>query len=122
MQLSDFALQLDERVIGPRNVAGAAGTSARAGRRFDHGADHLRVLAHAQVVIRAPDHDRARPLWRMPGRMRKSPRDALEIGKHTVAPFLLQARKRGEKEMIIGHSAKSPSGLAQPLRLLIPVG
>src|SRR6516225_9096026 len=110
MQLSDFALQLDERVIGPRNVAGAAGTGAHAGRRFDHGADHLRVLAHAEVVVRAPDYDRARTLWRMPRRMRKSPRDALEIGKHAVAPFLLQARKHGGKEMIIGHGAKSPSG------------
>ena len=95
MQLSDFALQLDERVIGPGNVAGAAGTGAHAGRRFDHGADHLRVLAHAEVIVRTPDHDRARAVRRTPGRVGKTPRDALEIGKHTVAPFLVQAGKRG---------------------------
>src|SRR5262249_25626908 len=111
VQLSDFALQLDEGVIGPGNVAGAAGTGAHTGCGFDHGADHLRVLAHAEVIVRAPDHDRARAVWGMPSRMGKAPGDALEIGKHAVAPFLVQAGKRGRKEMIIGHGAKSPSWL-----------
>ncbi|MEH2567437.1 hypothetical protein V1289_007064 [Bradyrhizobium sp. AZCC 2289] len=31
--------------------------------------------------------------------MREAPGDPLEIGKHAVAPFLVQAGKRGGKEM-----------------------
>src|SRR5262249_4899117 len=88
------------------NVARAAGAGAHAGRGFDHGADHLRVLAHADVVVRAPDHDRARAVRGMPGRVGKTPGDALEIGKHAVAPFLLQAGKPSGNETIIGHGAK----------------
>src|SRR5262249_10654376 len=42
----------------------------------------------------------------MPGRVGKAPGDTLEIGKHAVAPFLVQAGERGGKEMIIGHGAK----------------
>src|SRR4029077_18252131 len=101
----------DERVIGPGNVARAAGASAHTGRGFDHGADHLRVLAHAEVVVRAPDHDRARAVRRTPGRVGKTPGDALEIGKHAIAPLLLYAGKGGRKEMIIGHGAKPSFGL-----------
>src|SRR5262249_20770914 len=102
---------------GPGNVAGAAGTGAHAGRGFDHGADHLRVLAHAEIVVRAPDHDRARAVRGMPGRVGKTPGDALEVGKHAVAPFLVQAGKRSRKEMIVGHGAKSPSGFCSKLEL-----
>ena len=39
----------------------------------------------------------------MPCCMRETPGNPLEIGKHSVAPFLAQAGKRGRKEMIIGH-------------------
>ena len=93
-------------MIGPGNVARAAGASAHAGRGLDHGANHLRVLTHAEVVVRTPDNDRAWAVRGMPGRMGKSSGDALEIGEHAVAPFLLEAGKRSGKEMIIGHSAK----------------
>jgi hypothetical protein len=40
-----------------------------------------------RVVIRAPDHDRARAVRATPGRAGKTPGDALEIGKHAVAPL-----------------------------------
>jgi len=35
----------------------------------------------------------------------KTPGDALEIGKHAVTLFLVQAGNRGGKEMVIGHRA-----------------
>src|SRR5215469_3576002 len=97
------------------DVAGASGTGAHAGRGFDHGADHLRVLAHAEIIVRAPDHDLLRSIRRMPDGVGKTPGDALEVGKHAVAPFLVQAGKCGEKEMIIGHMAKSSSSLYSPI-------
>src|SRR5262245_53526107 len=85
------------------DVASATGASTHMSGGFDHGADHFRVLTHAKVVVRAPDHDRARAVRRMPQCVREAPGDALEICKHAVAPFLVQPGKRGGKEMIIDH-------------------
>src|ERR1700758_2342589 len=102
-------------MIGAGNVAGAARAGTHAGGGFDHGADHLRVLAHAKVIVRTPDHDRARAVRGMPYCMRETPRNALEIGKHAIAPFGVQLGKRGGKEMIVGHRAKSPSGLCSAI-------
>src|SRR5262249_42038058 len=99
------------------DVAGAASTGAHARRRFDHGADHFWMLAHAEIIVGTPNHDLLRPIRRMPDGMREAAGDALEIGEHAIAPFLVHAGKRGGKEMIIGHMAKSSSGLCSP-RLL----
>ena len=60
VQVGELALQLDQRMVGAGDVAGAAGAGAHAGRGLDHGADHLGVLAHAEIVVGAPDHDLAR--------------------------------------------------------------
>ena len=52
-----FGLQIHRRPRGARDVAGAAGTGTD---RLDlglHGLKHRRMLAHAEVVIRAPDDD-----------------------------------------------------------------
>jgi hypothetical protein len=81
-------------VVGAGNVAGAARTSAHARRGFDHGSDHFRMLAHAKVIVRAPDHGRARAIRGMPYCMRETPGNALDIGEHAVAPFVVQASKR----------------------------
>src|SRR5262249_56657046 len=90
---------------GAGNVAGAACASTHASGGFNHGADHLPMLTHAKVIVRAPDHDLARAVRRMPYCMRETPGDALEIGKHAIAPFGVQAGKRRGKETIIGHGA-----------------
>ena len=103
VQTRELPLKLDQRVIVAGNVARATGASAHAGRGFDHGADHLRVLAHAKVVVRASDHDWARAVRRMPGCVRETTRDALEIRKHAGAAFRVQPGKRRGKEMIIAH-------------------
>jgi hypothetical protein len=106
MQVGEFALQLDQRVAVAGDVAGATGAGAHAGGGFDHGADHLRMLAHAKVIVRAPNHDRARAVRGMPCRVRETTGHAFEIRKHAVAPFLVQPGKRGGKEIIIGHESK----------------
>ncbi len=62
VQIGQFLLQLHQRMMGAGDVAGAAGAGADARGGLDHGADHLRVLAHAEIVVGAPDHDIARPL------------------------------------------------------------
>jgi hypothetical protein len=94
VQVGELALQFDQRMVGAGNVAGAAGASAHAGGGFDHGADHLRMLAHAKVIVRAPDHDRPRAVRGIPCRVRETTGDALEIGKYTVSSFGVQTGKR----------------------------
>src|SRR5215469_3576761 len=90
-------------MIGPGNVARAASAGAHPDRGFDDGVDHLRVLAHAEVVVRAPDHYRARAIRGMPDRVRETPGDALEIGEYAIALLRAKARECCGKEMIIDH-------------------
>src|SRR5580704_5512468 len=93
-------------MIIPGDVAGPAGAGAHAGCGLDHGADHFGVLAHAEIVIRAPDHDVSGPLRRMPHRMRKASGDPFEVGEDPIAPLAAQAGQRaGEKAVIINVRA-----------------
>src|SRR5215467_13232252 len=102
MQVGELALELHQRMIVAGNIAGAAGAGAHPGRGLDHGADDFGMLAHAEIVVRAPDHDTFRPLRRMPNRMRKTSGNALQIGEYAVAPFGPQPRQRpGEIAVII---------------------
>ena len=87
------------------------------------------MLAHAEVVVRAPDHDIARPLRRMPHRMREAAGEALEIGESAIAPLGVQPVERaGKKGPIIhgvvgrlNHREKAPGGFdwALPWRLVL---
>ena len=90
MQVGELALELDQRMVGAGDVAGAAGAGAHAGRGLDHGADHLGVLAHAEVVVRAPHDDVARPFRGVPDRARETAGQPLQIGKHPIAPLVPQ--------------------------------
>jgi hypothetical protein len=75
-------------MIGARDISRAAGASAHAGGCFDHGSDHLRMLAHSEIVVRAPDRDVARAMRGMPDGMRESAGYALKIRKHPVPSFI----------------------------------
>ena len=98
VQVGELALKLDQGMIVAGDVAGAAGAGSHPRRGLDHGADHLRVLAHAEVVVRAPDHDILRPLRRMPNRIGKAAGDPLQIGKDPVTPLAATtARARRQK-------------------------
>ena len=102
VKVAKLALELDQRVIIAGDVAGAAGTGTHAGRGLDHGADHFRVLAHAKIVVRAPDYDRARSGRGMPDRMRKPASDTLQIGEHAIALLAAQPAERiGEKGLVV---------------------
>jgi hypothetical protein len=83
----------------PEMFPSASRASAHADSGSDHGADHPRVLTHTEVVVRAPDHDRARAVRRMPCCVRETAGHALEIGKHAVVAFGMQASKSRGKEM-----------------------
>ncbi len=84
VKVSKLALKLDEGMIVARDVTGAAGAGAHAGRGLDHGANHLGVLTHAEVIVRAPDHDVPGAFGRMPDGMGITAGDPLQVGKHTI--------------------------------------
>src|ERR1043166_8076925 len=103
MEVGELCLELDEGMIGAGDVAGAAGAGADARRGFDHGADHFRMLAHAEVVVGAPDHDIALAFRGVPDRMREPAGNALEIGKHPVAPLVMQAVESIVEKLAVIH-------------------
>ena len=55
MEIGEFGLQADDRVMGARDVAGAAGADAMGARRIDARLDRFRMAAHAEIIVRAPD-------------------------------------------------------------------
>jgi hypothetical protein len=61
------------------------------------------MLPHAEVVVRTPDHDIAGAARRMPNRMRETTGDAFQIGKHPVAPLVVQTAKGGTEELAVIH-------------------
>jgi len=73
-----------------------------AGGGVDHGADHLRVLAHTKIIVGAPHHDLLRPIRRMPDGVREAAGDALEISEHAVTPLAMEPPQRiGKKGVVV---------------------
>jgi hypothetical protein len=100
---SAACFELHQRMMGAGDVAGASGAGAHSRGGLDHGADHFRVLAHAEIVVGAPDHDIAPSLRGMPHRMRKAARDPLKIGEDPVAPLVVQAVEGGTEIFAVIH-------------------
>jgi hypothetical protein len=102
MQISKLVLKLDQGMAGFGDIAGAARPGARARRRPQHCPDDLRVLPHAEIVVRAPDHDFPRAIARVPDRVRETAGHAFEIREHSIALLFPQAvQSRGEKRIVI---------------------
>ena len=73
------------------DVARAARAGADVVQRLFHRRDHLRVLAHREIVVRAPDGDRLRPV--MPGEAARVGEGALvaqDVDEHAIAAFGVQ--------------------------------
>ena len=96
VQVGEFALERDQRMIGAGDVAGAARAGAHPGRGLDHGADHLGMLAHAEIVVGAPDHDLARPLRRVPDGVRETGRRSAR-DRRTPGSAARRAAGRGRR-------------------------
>ena len=61
VQIGQFGLQQQVVVIGAGNVARAARPGAAGLHAIDHRLHHGGVLAHAEIIVRAPDGDVAKP-------------------------------------------------------------
>src|SRR5208282_1102171 len=93
---------------------GTAGAGAHPRRGLDHGADDLGMLAHAEIVVRAPDHDVLRTIRCMPDRVREAAGDALEIGKDAIAPLGVQPRQGTGKIITVIHEFLASRGRTCP--------
>src|SRR6266851_10484804 len=109
MQVGKLMLQLDQGMIGPGDVSRAAGAGAEAPCRRHHGPDHLRVLAHPEIIVRAPDHHLAPTVRRVPDSVRETTSDALKIREDAIALLIPQLAQGGGKKRVVVH-ASLPSG------------
>src|SRR5216683_3393714 len=111
MQVGKLMLQLDQGMIGPGDVSRAAGAGAEAPRCRYHGLDHLRMLTHPEIIVRAPDHHLAPAARSVPDGVREATGDALEIREDAIALLIPQPAQGGGKKSVIVH-ASLPSGRA----------
>ncbi len=77
--------------VGAGNVARAAGADAELFGRLLHRRDHLGMLAHAEIVVGAPDGDLAGIVGLVAIHRRRKPAgDPLDVGEDAIALLLPQ--------------------------------
>ena len=95
VQIRKLEFKLAMGVHGTRNVAGAAGAGARAIKLLVHRFDDVGMLAHAEIIVGAPDGDFLQiTIFEVAGGARVFALAALQFGKNAVIAALLQAVKR----------------------------
>jgi hypothetical protein len=103
VQIGEFMFQIDVIVRVAADVAGAAGARADIVQRLLHRRDHLRVLAHREIVVGTPDGDRLRPV--MPGEAARVGERALvaqDVDEHPVPALGMQPVDRlGEDVRVV---------------------
>ncbi len=87
MPVGKLAFEHDVGVVGPGDVAGAAGAGAVAFDRRVHGGEHVRILAHAEVVVGAPHGDLLALAAEVADRAREGAGLALKLGEDPVTPL-----------------------------------
>src|SRR5262245_52397437 len=110
MQIGQLSFKLAERVIGPSNIARAAGAHTKTACSFHKRADHLRMLSHSKIIVRAPDNDFTPAFRRMVDGVWKAAGNALEVGEHSVAPFFLQLTQCSGEIAVVIHLSPSNGG------------
>src|SRR5579885_347600 len=68
------------------------------------------MAAHAEIIVRTPDHDVARTVRRVPARARKVFRVLLDLGEDAVAAFVLQLIERVHKNLFVVHVRQLSAG------------
>ncbi len=107
VQVCQLSFKLDVIVGRSGNIARAARAGAGRVDRLVHGGKHLGMLAHAEIIVRAPYCNRPRPLRRVMDRSRKFPLAPQNIGEYAVAPFDRQCVEGFLKLPLIVHTFSS---------------
>src|ERR1700692_1136728 len=96
-------------MISAGDVARTAGANAGSRSSFDHCTDHVGMLGHAEVIVRAPDHNLAGTDRRMPDRVRKLTGNPLQIDEITIpAPVPKLVQGRSEQGVIVRAAKGRP--------------
>ncbi len=104
VQAGQFLFQHHMVMIRTRYVSCAAGTGAAFVDRLDHGVAHQIVLAHAEIIVRAPDRHILQRIAFVMHCVGKGPGLALQIGENPVAALILQAAQAlAEITVIVDH-------------------
>src|SRR6185295_6164710 len=88
VQAGQLAFEVDVVPGGARDVARAARSCSEGIHRLVHRLDYIRVLPHAEIVVRAPDGDVLLAAVIVPDRgLGKLPPISLEVDEYPVAPL-----------------------------------
>ena len=103
VKLSQGFLEDYHGVVRAGNIAGAASARAAATNGFGHGSGNFRVLAHAEIIIAAPDGDGAAGDVAFGERERTG--FALKVVEYAVAPLGFEAVDGGlEVGFVVNHA------------------
>ena len=103
VQVGQFRFQQQVLVVVARNVARAAGADAAVLHGIDHGVDHIRVLAHAQIVVRTPHRHLGHfAVFVVIGPWER-PALAVKLGKGAIVAFGLQRVQLAAENLIKVH-------------------
>src|SRR6185312_2958128 len=101
MQIGELAFEQHVIMSGAGDVARAASPGAHAVDRLMHRGEHLGMLAHAEIVVGAPDRDLGAEV--VAEGAGKGPGTALEIGEDPIASFGAQRVGPGPEKSLVVH-------------------
>ena len=104
VQVGQLLLQRPMVDVGAGDVAGAAGAGAATVQRLVHRRQHRRILAHAEVVVGAPDGDVRRAVQAVMGGAGERPGVALQLGEDPVTALGLEGVDRRPEDILVVHS------------------
>ena len=103
MERGELGLKLDMVMGVAADVAGAAGAGADLVQRFFHRFDDGGVLAHAEIVVRAPDGDRARAVAAEAMGVGVGALVADDVDEDAVAAFVVKPVDRRLEDLVVVH-------------------
>ena len=103
VQVGQFTLQQHVMMVGPGDIARSAGAGAALVQRVMHGRQHIRMLAHAQIIVGAPDSHVVLMIAVMAARSGELARAAFQVCKYPIATFLAQGFQFLGKECLVIH-------------------
>ena len=112
VQRRELALERHVQGVGAGDVARAAGARALGADRRLHRFDHHGMLAHGEIVVGAPDGDVAHRAVVVEAGAREGAGDALQLGEHAIASFVVQAPQMAGEKCLVVHC---PYALPPPI-------
>ena len=106
VQAGQLLLELDMIMRVAADIARAARACADIVQRLFHRGDHLGMLAHREIIVRAPDGDRLRAIVTMEApRVGISALVAQDVDKDPVTAFGVQPVNRRFENLVVVHAA-----------------